>query len=227
LFASMLNVLSKGRSSPQAVLLLRPHVALYSTDALPVNCSAYAARPPSIESQPSQQQPRTCECLTQTLCCHGCGTSVGYTIVVPCARCTSSGSSTNRVTNGHRFVFHSSELIASERYYTPGEPGILPAYTKRPSSSLSPNLAWSPRSFLPSTPDTAEMYPSYNTMQPLAFESPCPGSSPVFADPQKPSPQPLRAGDTLYWHHLKQGGEIPGAIDDPRARGFNPIVFDR
>jgi hypothetical protein len=73
----------KGRSCPQAVLLLRPHVALFSTDALPVNCSAYAARPPSIESQPNLQQPRTCECLTQTLCCHGCGTSVGYTIVVP------------------------------------------------------------------------------------------------------------------------------------------------
>lgn len=71
------------RSSPQAVLLLRPHVALYSTDALPVNCSAYSARPPSIESQPNGQQPRTCECLTQTLCCHGCGTNVGYTIVVP------------------------------------------------------------------------------------------------------------------------------------------------
>ena len=73
----------KGRSSPQAVLLLRPHVALYSTDALPVNCSAHSARPPSIASQPNEQQPRTCECLTQTLCCHGCGTSVGYTIVVP------------------------------------------------------------------------------------------------------------------------------------------------
>lgn len=211
----------------KAVLLLRPHVALYSTDALPINCSAYAARSPSTESQPNQQQPRTCECLTQTLCCHGCGTSVGYTIVVPCIRCMSSGSTTNRVTNGHRFVFHSSELIASERHYTPGEPGILPAYTERPSRSspLSPNLAWSLRSFLPSSPDTAEMHPSNNTIQ--AFESPCPGSSPVFADPQKPSPQRLRAGDILYWHHLKQGGEIPGAVDDPRARGFNSIVFDR
>jgi hypothetical protein len=73
-----------GRSSPQAVLLLRPHVALFSTDALPVNCSAYSARPPpSIECQLNEQQPRTCECLTQTLCCHGCGTNVGYTIVVP------------------------------------------------------------------------------------------------------------------------------------------------
>lgn len=73
----------EGRSAPQAVLLLRPHVALYSTDALPVNCSAYSARPPLAEYQPKEQQSRTCECLTQTLCCHGCGTSVGYTIVVP------------------------------------------------------------------------------------------------------------------------------------------------
>ena len=77
----------RGRSSsPQAVLLLRPNVPLYSTDALPANCSAYSARSPSIESphqQPIEQQPRTCECLTQTLCCHGCGTSVGYMIVVP------------------------------------------------------------------------------------------------------------------------------------------------
>jgi hypothetical protein len=67
----------------QAVLLLRPHVPLYSTDALPVNCSAYSARPNSPPRQTSERQPRTCECLTQTLCCHGCGSSVGYMIVVP------------------------------------------------------------------------------------------------------------------------------------------------
>ncbi|KAI0305550.1 hypothetical protein B0F90DRAFT_1617112, partial [Multifurca ochricompacta] len=70
----------------QAVLLLRPHVPLYSTDALPVNCSAYSTRPPPTDSprrQPIEQLPRTCECLTQTLCCHGCGCSVGYMIVVP------------------------------------------------------------------------------------------------------------------------------------------------
>jgi hypothetical protein len=78
--------LIQGCLSPQAVLLLRPHVPLYSTDALPVNCSAYSARPSSTDSspqRPNEQQPRTCECLTQTLCCHGCGTSVGYMIVVP------------------------------------------------------------------------------------------------------------------------------------------------
>ena len=87
LTASLFYALSpRGRLCTQAVLLLRPNVPLYSTDALPVNCSAYSARPPSVGSpqrQPNEQQPRTCECLTQTLCCHGCGTAVGYMIVVP------------------------------------------------------------------------------------------------------------------------------------------------
>ena len=76
----------RGHLPFQAVLLLRPHVPLYSTDALPVNCSAYSARPLSTDSprpQPNEHQPRTCECLTQTLCCHGCGTAVGYMIVIP------------------------------------------------------------------------------------------------------------------------------------------------
>ncbi|KAI0253322.1 FAM72 protein-domain-containing protein [Lactifluus subvellereus] len=219
----------------KAVLLLRPHVPLYSTDALPVNCSAYSARPNSPLRQLSERQPRTCECLTQTLCCHGCGTSVGYMIVVPCARCTSSSSATNRVTNGHRFVFHSSELITSERHYTPGEPGILPAYTE--SSPSTPNPTSSPRSFLPDTPDLAGMHTSpttsptltssYSTMPPLIPESPCPVPSHVLSDQHKPNAQPLRAGDPLYWHHLVQSGEIPGATDDRRARGMSPISYDR
>lgn len=33
---------------------------------------------------------------------------------------------TNRATNGHRFVFHSAEVNASERHYIPDEPGINP-----------------------------------------------------------------------------------------------------
>ena len=177
----------------QAVLLLRPNVPLYSTDAMPANCSAYStssatvSRSTSTSSKPITSQathnpapPRTCECLTQTLCCHGCGTAVGYMIVVPCIRCTSSvlppahsappinvpvnvnttanvyphppypwtqyaaphpyfnagtGSGyalqhqpyqgPGRVTNGHRFVFHSSEIRAEERLYIAGEPGIV------------------------------------------------------------------------------------------------------
>ena len=120
---------------PQAVLLLRPNVALYSTDAMPINCSAHAATVETSASAPraraasiaSPQDPaaaRTCECLTQTLWCHGCGTSVGYMIVTPCHRCTSSTTANNRTTNGHRFVFYSNGIAASERHYIPNEPGI-------------------------------------------------------------------------------------------------------
>jgi len=85
----------------QAVLLLQPDVSLYSSDALPANCSVCPGTSQlSPQYQVLQQQsttnlryvcpsgmstpvPRTCECLTQTLCCHGCGTAVGYMVVIP------------------------------------------------------------------------------------------------------------------------------------------------
>ncbi|KAF8590971.1 hypothetical protein K439DRAFT_1328431 [Ramaria rubella] len=123
----------------RAVLLLQPEVPLYSSDALPVNCSAnpgppeyaplhetrtnysYSAGCPSGLPTPPL---RTCECLTQTLCCHGCGNAVGYMVVIPCHRCCSSVSPTNRHTNRHRFVFFNKEINASERHYIPHEPGI-------------------------------------------------------------------------------------------------------
>ncbi|KAH9978815.1 hypothetical protein BGW80DRAFT_1530862 [Lactifluus volemus] len=153
-------------------------------------------------------------------------------IVIPCARCTSSSLATNRVTNGHRFVFHSSELIASERHYTPGERGILPAYTK--SSQILPSP---PRSFLPDTPDlpathtspigSPTLTPPYITMPQLVSDSPCPVPSRLVSDSHKPSTQPLRAGDTLYWHHLIQSGEIPGVTDDHCTRGISSIAYDR
>ncbi|TRM69343.1 hypothetical protein BD626DRAFT_393347 [Schizophyllum amplum] len=111
----------------KAVLLLRPNVSLYSSDALPVNCSATSM--PSLTRPPTNthtQPQRTCECLTQSLCCHGCGCTVGYMIVIPCTRCTSSISANNRATNGHRFVFHSTEVGGSERHYVQDEPGVIP-----------------------------------------------------------------------------------------------------
>ncbi|KAG5648531.1 hypothetical protein DXG03_003142 [Asterophora parasitica] len=43
-----------------------------------------------------------------------------------CVRCTSSTTVTNRATNGHRFVFHSSEITATERHYVDEEPGVIP-----------------------------------------------------------------------------------------------------
>lgn len=127
----------------KAVLLLRPNVPLYSTDALPANCSAYSTAPEGLSPSsfpPSRDLIRTCECLTQTLCCHGCGNTVGYMIVIPCQRCTSSMSASNRATNGHRFVFHSSEICASERHHVVGEPGVMPYYTLPPSCPPSPHV---------------------------------------------------------------------------------------
>ncbi|KAI0633706.1 hypothetical protein C8Q77DRAFT_1042139, partial [Trametes polyzona] len=145
----------------KAVLLLRPNVPLYSTDALPINCSAFSPSvdpaanqpPPARPSPPSsarsslsspsdppsptpaQERPpsRTCECLTQTLCCHGCGNAVGYMIVAPCQRCTSSITANNRATNGHRFVFYSSEITACKRHYVPGEPGVSAFHPQAPA----------------------------------------------------------------------------------------------
>ncbi|KIK40447.1 hypothetical protein CY34DRAFT_807185 [Suillus luteus UH-Slu-Lm8-n1] len=136
----------------KAVLLLRPNVSLFSTDALPINCSAYtsnpdALRPPPCRPSTNTSPPRTCECLTQTLCCHTCGTAVGYMIVIPCSRCTSSITATNRATNGHRFVFHSSEILASERYHIPDEPGVIPVEFTAP---ISPPPLTSAYSALPS-----------------------------------------------------------------------------
>ncbi|KAK0241716.1 hypothetical protein EDD85DRAFT_412192 [Armillaria nabsnona] len=133
----------------KAVLLLRPNVALYSSDALPVNCSAYtsspeALQPPSCRSSSSNSSQRTCECLTQTLCCHGCGAIVGYMIVIPCNRCTSSITSSNRATNGHRFVFHSSEIIGTERHYILDEPGVLPYEHPYPPVSSLVSLVYPP-----------------------------------------------------------------------------------
>lgn len=47
-------------------------------------------------------------------------------IIDQCTRCTSSISATNRATNGHRFVFHSTEVVGIERHYIQDEPGVIP-----------------------------------------------------------------------------------------------------
>lgn len=140
----------------KAVLLLRPNVSLYSSDALPVNCSAltnsnFTAAKPPCRPNPSPVPARTCGCLTQTLHCHGCGNAVGYMIVIPCSRCTSSITATNRATNGHRFVFHASEISGTERHYIPDEPGVIP---------FDPPLIAVPAS------------PMVSTSQPLVYPTP-------------------------------------------------------
>ncbi|KAF8967842.1 hypothetical protein BDZ97DRAFT_1916427 [Flammula alnicola] len=170
----------------KAVLLLRPNVSLYSSDALPVNCSAHNSNPdalrPPISHKPNTSPipPRTCECLTQSLCCHGCGNTIGYMIVIPCSRCTSSISATNRATNGHRFVFHSNEVVGTERHYIHDEPGVIPfdpplvvsppvlQYVEYPAPPFSPHSSQSPNQRESSPVFRADYLPT----PPLEFATP-------------------------------------------------------
>ncbi|KAJ3791016.1 hypothetical protein GGU10DRAFT_257290 [Lentinula aff. detonsa] len=277
----------------KAVLLLRPNVPLFSSDALPANCSAYTSNPealkPPVSCRPPIQPSRTCECLTQTLCCQGCGTAIGYMIVIPCIRCTSSISANNRATNGHRFVFHSSEVVGSERHYIPNEPGVMPfepvpvainpalhmrysAPSREFSSLYTPS---SPHEYILSPPlEAMELSPVSSLSSPAVMDedqhlppglrlsghlSPSPTSttsgydgsiaresdgalagsrsspqppisaseSLAFGMPGEQVEQPLKGGDTLFWHHLIRYGEIPAVSDDPSARKPNSAYLHR
>lgn len=225
----------------KAVLLLRPNVSLFSSDALPVNCSAFtsnpeALRPPSCRPA---SPPRTCECLTQTLCCHGCGNTQ-----TQCTRCTTSVSSTQRHTNGHRFVFHSSEVVGTERVFVPDEPGVIPCETV---PTQNPFL-----SILTPPLDIADLSPVSSSLpSPVAIQlpslglstspQPSPLSSPEFGSPpplialpqtslpEAPQCMPLKPGELVFWHHLIRHGELADVKDDPRARRpskGNSVTFD-
>lgn len=110
----------------KAVLLLKPNITLYSTDVVPSTCGPFFAGSSFHGGVDSNEPPveRTCECLTQSLGCYGCGAQVGYNIISPCARCTSSVMKHSRSSNGHRTVLHCSEISVRERRYIPGEPGV-------------------------------------------------------------------------------------------------------
>lgn len=110
----------------KAVLLLKPNITLYSTDIVPSTCGPFFAGSTFHGGMDSNEPPveRTCQCLTQSLGCYGCGAQVGYNIISPCARCTSSVMKHSRSSNGHRTVLHCSEIAVRERRYIPGEPGV-------------------------------------------------------------------------------------------------------
>lgn len=110
----------------KAVLLLKPNITLYSTDIVPSTCGPFFGGSSFHGGIDSNEAPveRTCQCLTQSLGCYGCGAQVGYNIISPCARCTSSVMKHSRSSNGHRTVLHCSEISVRERRYIPGEPGV-------------------------------------------------------------------------------------------------------
>lgn len=167
-------------------------------------------------------------------------------------------SASNRSTNGHRFVFHSPEVAASERHYVSGERGVIPYHP--PPPPLCPAVRMTPSSthpspisidgppirlshagehrsgqsryfpeYLPSPPADAEEWDLSASPPPVLSFGPARPPVPVRSPPpqirqptppRSPSPvTKLKAGDTLYWHHLSRHGEIPGVQEDPRARG--------
>lgn len=161
---------------------------------MPVNSSVY-------QSNPHSPRERTCECLSQTLCCHGCGTAIGYMIVAPCARCApgmgltptapySFGQTQQpRITSGHRFVFHSTEVGYEERLYVAGEPDVRPdARSQEVFASMVHQL------------------PSHEYMSKIPR---------------------LKPGEILYWHQLIQSGDMAGGVfDDVRARASQGYRYD-
>lgn len=129
----------------KAVLLLKPNITLYSTDIVPSTCGPFFAGSSFHGGVDSNEPPveRTCECLTQSLGCYGCGAQVGYNIISPCARCTSSVMKHSRSSNGHRTVLHCSEISVRERRYIPGEPGVrAQAVAPAPQMHYSPRQAY-------------------------------------------------------------------------------------
>ena len=59
----------------QAVLLLKPGIVLFSTDATPLNSGPLFFEPATEAGEEVVE--RTCDCLTQSLGCHGCGAQIG------------------------------------------------------------------------------------------------------------------------------------------------------
>lgn len=121
-----------------------------------------------------------------------------------CVRCTSSISANNRATNGHRFVFHSSEVIGTERHYVKGENGVNPI--EPPQMIINTPTVPSMQS---STPGYSSQYPPSN----LPPYSPRPSETPrerqsssIARSDYLPTP-PLEFASTAF---LTSRYEYPG-----------------
>ncbi|GAA5897473.1 uncharacterized protein JCM6883_006711 [Sporobolomyces salmoneus] len=197
----------------RAVLLLKPHIVLFSTDAPP--CNAETSWPD--EAMEEEHVERTCDCLTSSIACHGCGRVVGYHIVAPCNKCTESVQKHQRSANHHRFVFHHNEVSSKERTYYPGERGVH-------NPVITPAVApVRPREPSPvPTPVAPRRRVSIYDVEKDLIESrlaPFPPPSPTQRQSSPPAPVVtlLKSGDVLYWHHLVNGGERMKPVD-PRSR---------
>lgn len=75
----------------QAVLLLRPSITLFSTDGMPYNCGPLYPDA-NDDLGYAEQVERTCDCLTQSLGCFGCGNTIGCKLPPTSSRCTKRDS---------------------------------------------------------------------------------------------------------------------------------------
>ncbi|GJJ06582.1 hypothetical protein Clacol_000775 [Clathrus columnatus] len=198
----------------RAVLLLQPDVPLYSSDALPVNCSA---KPGTPEFPPFQEH-----------------LDINFSSACPSGLPSPQPLRTH--TNRHRFVFFNKEINATTRRYIPHELGVIPTSPPFVSAVTSSRNVHTPVS---SSDLSAYPFPSIDrrvsgdvsqNIPPGAFNdsftslggsssySSNPHVSPVQLVLLKPSRGRLRAGDILYWHNLSRNGEIPAVVDDERAK---------
>ena len=93
--------------------------------------------------------------------------SVIKLVILQCSRCTSSLSETNRATNGHRFVFQSSEVLGTERHYIPNEKGILPFVTTGILNSVQPHTYPTPQLDIYHTDNRGYRADSYGQTPPI------------------------------------------------------------
>ncbi|EGG04947.1 uncharacterized protein MELLADRAFT_78213 [Melampsora larici-populina 98AG31] len=216
----------------RAVLLLRPSITLFSTDGMPYNCGPLY--PDSNEDiNNSEQVERTCNCLTQSLGCYGCGNTIGYHIICPCSRCEDSVSKHRRAANGHRWVFHYGEVTYKERTYVLDEPGVIQPQSSyqhapglgRHSSQTSFILTHDERDHLQIQDlDVAKPEPSYqyesDSPEELSYESEMISISNSrrsrYIRTRRPaSPREhssIQEGDPVYWHQLVSAGERSSPI---------------
>ncbi|THH05285.1 hypothetical protein EW145_g4907 [Phellinidium pouzarii] len=117
-----------------------------------------------------------------------------------------------RNTNGHRFVFHASEVSYEERLYVPSAPDVVP--DAHPLEQAFENI--------PSVPP--EMANYLRNEGPYA--RPTRAHAMHFTPHGLPKVPKLRAGQLVYWHHLTRRGDLLNVQDDERSRASRGYGFD-
>ncbi|XP_078487330.1 protein FAM72A-like [Ciona intestinalis] len=89
----------------KALLLSDTSANLYSTDLCPK---------PAVDLVGKHYTTDMCSCKIKDMACTSCGNSVGYHVVLPCAKCMDSCN------NGHFWIFHLHASTVSKRLNSSG-----------------------------------------------------------------------------------------------------------